>query len=400
MTTITGPHRVARQQTRGRYPDEAGYVERDGVRVFWECFGEGDPTILFLPTWSIAHSRVWKCQTPYFARCGKVVTFDGRGNGRSDRPSAPEAYTTEQFVGDALAVMDATRTERAWIVSLSMGAPRALMLGADHADRVEGLVFIGAAVPLGPLSARANALAWFGEHRETYDGWEKYNRRYWLEHYEDFVQFFVDQIFTEPHSTKQIEDGVAWGLETDAKTLIATALAPPLDEAAVRELGKRIDKPALVIHGTDDQVRSHGSGAALAELLHAPLVSLTGCGHGAPVRQPVKVNLILRDFIRPRRARTSAWTRAMARAPPCAVHLLPDRPGSRAAGCGDRQRAAKARTGPRDRLARPGPGDAGAGSGGGADPPGECRARERVWALRIRVGRARSALLPGVASHG
>ena len=315
MTTITGPHRVAREQTRGRYPDEAGYVEHDGVRVFWERFGEGDPTILFLPPWSIVHSRVWKCQAPYFARFGTVVTFDGRGNGRSDRPSAPEAYTTERFVADALAVMDATRTERAWIVSLSMGAPRALMLGADHADRVEGLVFIGAAVPLGPPSARANALAWFGERRETYDGWEKYNRHYWLEHYEDFVQFFIEHIFTEPHSTKQIEDGVAWGLETDAKTLIATALAPPLDEAAVRELGTRIDKPALVIHGTEDQVRSHGSGAALAELLHAPLVSLTGSGHGAPVRDPVKVNLILRDFIRPRRARTSAWTRAMARAP-------------------------------------------------------------------------------------
>ena len=36
MTAITGPHPVAREQTRGRYPDEAGYVERDGVRVFWE----------------------------------------------------------------------------------------------------------------------------------------------------------------------------------------------------------------------------------------------------------------------------------------------------------------------------------------------------------------------------
>ncbi len=315
MTTMTGPRGVAREQTRGRYPDEAGYVERDGVRVFWERFGEGNPTILFLPTWSIVHSRLWKCQVPYFARCGTVVTFDGRGNGRSDRPSAPDAYTTERFVGDALAVMDATRTERAWIVSLSMGAPRALMLGADHPDRVEGLVFIGAAVPLGPPSARANALAWFEEQRETYDGWEKYNRHYWLEHYGDFVQFFVEHIFTEPHSTKQIEDGIAWGLETDANTLIATALAPPLDEAAVRELGTRIDKPALVIHGTDDQVRSHGSGVALAELLHAPLVSLTGSGHGAPAREPVKVNLILRDFISPRRARTSAWTRAMARGP-------------------------------------------------------------------------------------
>jgi pimeloyl-ACP methyl ester carboxylesterase/predicted glycosyltransferase len=320
MTTIAAPRPVAAEQTRGRYPDETGYVERDGVSVFWERFGDGDPTVLFLPTWSIVHSRIWKCQVPYFARLGTVVTFDGRGNGRSDRPSAPEAYATSEFVADAIAVMDATKTERAWMVSLSMGAPRALMLGANYADRVEGLVFIGAAVPLGPPSARANALAWFGERRETYDGWEKYNRYYWLEHYEDFVKFFIQQIFTEPHSTKQIEDGVAWGLETDAETLIATTLAPAFDEQAIRELGTRIDKPALVIHGTDDQIRSHGSGEALAELLNAPLVSLTGCGHCPQARDPVKVNHIIRDFVHPRPAPTSAWKRAIAR-PPRALYI-------------------------------------------------------------------------------
>ena len=123
---------------RARYPDETGYVERDGVRVFWERYGDGEPTVLFLPTWSIIHSRGWKAQIPYFARHFRVVTFDGRGNGRSDRPSAPEAYATDEFVADALAVMDATGTERAWLVSLSMGAPRALLLGADHPERVRG----------------------------------------------------------------------------------------------------------------------------------------------------------------------------------------------------------------------------------------------------------------------
>ena len=58
----------AREQTRARYPDEEGYVERDGVRVFWESYGQGEQTILFLPTWTLVHSRVWKAQIPYFAR--------------------------------------------------------------------------------------------------------------------------------------------------------------------------------------------------------------------------------------------------------------------------------------------------------------------------------------------
>ena len=82
-----------REQTRARYPDEEGYVERDGVRVFYEVYGSGEPTVLLLPTWSIIHSRHWKMQIPYLARHCRVLTFDGRGNGRSDRPQRAEAYT-------------------------------------------------------------------------------------------------------------------------------------------------------------------------------------------------------------------------------------------------------------------------------------------------------------------
>src|SRR5690242_5276172 len=95
---------VAHEQTRACYPDETGYVERDGVRVFWERYGAGEPTVLFLPSWSIVHSRIWKAQIPYFARHMRVLTFDGRGNGRSDRPAEVAAYEQEEFAADALAV--------------------------------------------------------------------------------------------------------------------------------------------------------------------------------------------------------------------------------------------------------------------------------------------------------
>src|ERR671939_1471326 len=105
MTTLDRPPTGTREQTRARYPDETGYVERDGVRVFWERYGDGDPAVLFLPTWSIIHSRCWKAQIPYFARHGRVLTFDPRGNGRSDRPHAPEAYLESGVAADALDVM-------------------------------------------------------------------------------------------------------------------------------------------------------------------------------------------------------------------------------------------------------------------------------------------------------
>ena len=100
-----------REQTRARYPDESGYVERDDVRVFFEVYGTGPRTVLLLPTWSIIHSRQWKGQIPFLAREHRVVTFDGRGNGRSDRPTVSEAYDEREFALDALAVLDATAGE-------------------------------------------------------------------------------------------------------------------------------------------------------------------------------------------------------------------------------------------------------------------------------------------------
>ena len=87
----------APEQSRACYPDSTGYVERDGVRVFYELYGEREPTVLFLPTWSIIHARTWKAQVPYLARHGRVLTFDPRGNGKSDRPAEPEAYAPQEF---------------------------------------------------------------------------------------------------------------------------------------------------------------------------------------------------------------------------------------------------------------------------------------------------------------
>ena len=56
------------------------------MRIFYEVYGEGEPTILLLPTWMLIHSRCWKAQIPYLARHCRVLTFDPRGNGRSDLP--------------------------------------------------------------------------------------------------------------------------------------------------------------------------------------------------------------------------------------------------------------------------------------------------------------------------
>src|SRR5262245_9427693 len=164
MTAVeSGVTGTDREQARARDPDREGYVERNGVRIFYEVYGQGEPTVVLMPTWSIIHSRHWKMQIPYLARHARVVTFDGRGNGRSDRPSEPDAYREEEYAADAIAVMDATATERAVLVSLSRGAERALLLAAAHPDRVDRIVFIAPSLPLPPATPRLRSIQDFTE---------------------------------------------------------------------------------------------------------------------------------------------------------------------------------------------------------------------------------------------
>ena len=119
-------------------------------------------------------------------------------------------------------------------------------------------------------------------------------------------------MFTEPHSTKPIEDCVGWGLETTAETLLATEIGNGLDETTARELCAQVRCPVLVIQGTADAITGPGRGTALAEATGGELALLEGSGHGPHVRDPVKVNLLLRDFALPARTRP-AWVRGRAR---------------------------------------------------------------------------------------
>jgi pimeloyl-ACP methyl ester carboxylesterase len=299
-------------RSRARLPDASGFIERDGVRVAWDRYGTGDPTILLLPTWSIVHARHWRLQVPYLARHFRVLTIDGRGNGRSDRPSDPAAYADAEFVADAVGVLDETGTQRAVLAGLSMGAGYALRLAAEHPERVLGAVLIGASVPVldrPPDAAGADRHDEFEDPQPTDEGWAKYNAHYWRRDWPGFAEFFAAAVFSEPHSTKHREDFVAWMLETDPETIIATQRGPRFEvpdgwepaaagEGRAVPFARRVRCPCLVIHGDDDRIIGQRVGARLAELLAAPLVTIGGGGHAPQGRDPVLVNRLVAAFAR------------------------------------------------------------------------------------------------------
>ena len=303
---------------RARYPDQEGYVERKGVKTHYELFGQGEPTILLVPSSPIVHSQQWKAQVPYLARHFRVLTFDGRGNGRSDRPGTSEAYGDEEIIADMLAVMDTTGTKQAVLVVLCH-VWWVLHFAAAYPERVLGLVAIAPGAPLAPVHPnRAMYIATFDEVPDTDEGWAKTNRHYWLKDWRGYVSFFFGKMLPEPHSTKQLEDIIGWCLETTPQTMLLNREAPryPKTKEETEEVCRKVRCPVLVIHGDLDECQLPARGEAVARLTGGKLVTLEGSGHMTPGRDPVKINMLIKQFadpLEPRMSKEVRWTRAMSR---------------------------------------------------------------------------------------
>jgi pimeloyl-ACP methyl ester carboxylesterase len=278
-------------------------VERDGVHVFYEVYGDDEDTVVFLPPWAISHSRLWKGQIAYLARHFRIITIDPRGNGRSDHPPANfEAYSRDAHVADVIAVLDATATERAAMVSLGPRAPLGLALAIEHPDRVSAEIFITPDLWLTetyiePFSA--------GE-RDSYEGWEKFNPEYWQADFRGFIEYWATVVFPRPHSTRQIEEFVERGLQTGPDELAASTLGLGMYEREeALTLASKIRCPTLVIQNGGPTIAPIETSAPLAEACGGRLLVIDGLGPEIPGRWPVAMNLALREFLESVRTRTA-----------------------------------------------------------------------------------------------
>ncbi|MEM1387991.1 MAG: alpha/beta fold hydrolase [Pseudomonadota bacterium] len=282
---------------RAKLPSETGFVDRDGVKLAYEVFGSGAHTILFVPTWAIIHSRCWKAQVPYFADHFRVITFDPRGNGRSDRPDDPEAYALDAIIADVVAVLDATGTARATLVGFSFSSAVAYAVAAQHPGRVEAVVSTGAWTPIvPPVPGRGATFEDTPSARP--EGWDKYNRQFWRRDYADFLTFFFSKVFSELHSTKQQEDALEWGLAGDGAMLAMTQDARNAGGVLIDEaLYRRVACPDLLVVGDADEITAPQGSHRIAEITGGAVHVIEGGGHAIHARFPARFNTVMRDFL-------------------------------------------------------------------------------------------------------
>jgi pimeloyl-ACP methyl ester carboxylesterase len=246
------------------------YLTRDGVRIYYEDHGQGQPVLLSHGFG--ASTRMWQGQVAAFQGTYRLVPWDMRGHGDSDSPDDQALYSHEHTVEDMRAILDHLHIDQAVVAGHSLGGFMSLAFQVKYPARVRALVLQGCGPGYRNPEARA---AW--------------NQR------------------VEQRARSLEEKGLA-ALGGNSEVHMSTQRSAPGLAKAARGILSQVDAsvidslphiavPVLIIVGAGDTPFLDGSRYMAARIPHATIVVVPQAGHGANVDQPEIVNQALRQFL-------------------------------------------------------------------------------------------------------
>ncbi len=244
-------------------------------------------------------SRVSAPLVPDLSRSFRVVTYDPRGIGCSDRPAT--GYRLDDHVADALAVMTSAGLTRASLIGASLGTEVAVILAARHPELVDRLILIDPTIDVDADPAVIPDHDGFWAERASYDGWERWNAAYWRRDWPGFARWFLGAAFNEPGSEALVEAILALALDADPDVLIEQQFEQyrENDGAVAPAHLTALMSPTLVLHGELDQSAPLEMGEAVAARIPgATLAVVAGGCHRPDIRSPELVNPLLIEFLR------------------------------------------------------------------------------------------------------
>jgi class 3 adenylate cyclase/pimeloyl-ACP methyl ester carboxylesterase len=251
---------------------ETRYAKSGDVHIAYQVVGEGELDLVWIP--SLAHHVELSWENPPVARglarlaeLGRLVVFDKRGTGMSDRVSNE---TLEMRMDDIRAVMDAAGSDRAVVCALGEGGPLAMLFAATYPERTEGLVLINST----PCLVRSAEFPWLPSRGEQ------------EQRIEEMVRSWGDLARRDETLAASSPD-----MSEDERRIFARILRLSVSPGAMRDYMRMnldvdvrgvlssIRVPTLVLHRTGSAlpVLNVGGGRYLAEHIRgARLVELPG----------------------------------------------------------------------------------------------------------------------------
>jgi len=263
------------------------------IDIYYEDHGSGKPVIL-IHGYPLSGAS-WEKQVPVLLNAGfRVVTYDRRGFGKSSQPT--EGYNYDTFAADLREVIAQLKLQDVSLVGFSMGGGEiARYFGKYGSKGVTKAVFIGAVPPF-LLKTADNPE---GVDASVFEGIKKAVA---ADRYAFFTEFFKNFYNTDLYLGKRVSDDVvhaSWNLAAGASATASLACVPTWLED-FRENLKRVDVPALVIHGDDDRiVPLAAAGQRTAKLVKgAKLVVIKGGPHCVTWTHADEVNAALANFLK------------------------------------------------------------------------------------------------------
>jgi len=259
-------------------------AEKDGVKLAYYVYGEGEPTLIFVVAW-IGSAELWLPQVNYFCQNFKMVTVDMRGSGESDKPA--DDYTLDLFMDDLNSIIGELQEKNIVLVGESMGASIAIKYVTSYPGKVSKLVLIGATpkeistddFPHGyPLEVMQSLLTLFQE---------SYSRG---------LRTFMKFVFPEA-GTEYLRELACDVCQKTTKEIAINCLSNFMKED-IRPLLGKINIPTLILHGENDRACPlEGAKYMHEKILGSKMYIFKGKGHAPSFTAADEFNEILKEFI-------------------------------------------------------------------------------------------------------
>ena len=270
----------------------------DGVKLHYEEAGTGS-TVVFVHEFA-GDLRSWDPQLSHFSRRYRSIAYNARGYPPSDVPESMERYSQERARDDVLAVLDALKIQRAYVVGLSMGGFATLHFGIKYSARALGLVVSGCGYGAVPSqreefqrSSRANAKAMLE------GGMAKFAATYG--HNASRLQLRSKDPRGFDRYIRYLSEHSALG---SANTMLGyQARRPSLYDLRTEMAG--ITAPTLVVAGDEDDATLEPGLLMKRTIPRAGLVVLPRSGHALNLEDPALFNRIVEEFFH--QVETGRW---------------------------------------------------------------------------------------------
>ncbi|TMG21038.1 MAG: adenylate/guanylate cyclase domain-containing protein [Chloroflexi bacterium] len=264
----------------------------DGVSIAYQVLGDGPRDLVWVPGWVSHLEAAWEEPTlaRFFERLAsfsRLILFDKRGTGMSDRGSVSELPTLETRMSDVLAVCDAVGSDRAALLGVSEGAPMCALFAATYPGRTTAIILFGGYARR--LEAPDYPIGSSLEAREAF--------------HEEIARDWGGPVGLDIRAPSRIHDErfrANWAryLRMGASPAAVLALTRMNAEIDVRPILESIRVPTLVVHRSGDRTIPVEAGRYLAEHIpKASLVEVPGDDHLPWIGDPDRVLGEIEEFL-------------------------------------------------------------------------------------------------------